>query len=83
MINLKNSTKKIGKYLREISVVVIGVAITLSVSVWLGNRNEKKDIALHLHAIKMELEENEKNLENLIERLKLAAEYTNYLLSHD
>ena len=83
MNKLELPTNKIGKYLREISVVVIGVAITLSLSYWIGVRNEKRDIALHLHAIKMELEENTKALEYLIERSKFAVEYTNYLWSHD
>jgi hypothetical protein len=63
----KISMKKIGKYLREISVVVIGVAVTLSASYWLGVKSEKRDIALHLHAIKMELEENAQDLGDIIE----------------
>ena len=49
--SIKESIKKSGKYLREISVVVIGVAITLSVSYWIGVKNEKRDMALHLRAI--------------------------------
>ena len=36
IIKQKNSINKIGKYLREISVSVIGVAITLSASYWIG-----------------------------------------------
>ena len=48
------SIEKIGKYLREISVVVIGVAITLFASFLLTNSNEKKDIALYLSSLKME-----------------------------
>jgi hypothetical protein len=75
--------KKIGKYLREISVVVIGVAVTLSASYWITNRNEKKDMALYLNAIKLELEENAKDIESLIELLQPDLRYTAYLQSHD
>ena len=71
------------KYLREISVVVIGVAITLSVSYWLGVKSEKRDMALHLNAIKMELEENAKDIGYLIELLNPELKYTTYLQSHD
>ena len=57
------TVKKVGKYLREISVVVIGVAITLSASFWINNRNDKRDMNLYLYAIKLELDENIKFLE--------------------
>ena len=79
----KFSISKIGNYLREISIVVIGVAITLSVSVWINNRNEKKDMALYLNAIKLELEENTKILDQAIEELKPAVRYSIYLTLHD
>ena len=52
---MDTTIKKIGKFVREISVIVIGVAITLSASYWLSDRNEKRDMALYLTAIKMEL----------------------------
>ena len=79
----KISFEKIGKYLREISVVVIGVAITLSASYWITNRNEKKDMALYLNAIKLELEENIKTLHQHKEFLQKEVEYANYLKSND
>jgi len=81
----KSSCKlpQMGKYLREISVVVIGVAITLSASYLIGIKSEKRDMALHLNAIKMELEENAKDIGYLIELLKPELKYTNYLQSHD
>jgi hypothetical protein len=74
---------KIGKYLREISVVVIGVAITLSVSFWITNKSEKKDLALYLNAIKMELEENAENFDFYAQWLKKSVRYANYLNSND
>jgi hypothetical protein len=75
--------KKTGKYLREISVVVIGVAITLSVSQWINNKNNKKDIEIYLNAIKIDLE-------NIISSIEIVKgfyiipdiQYTNYLVTH-
>jgi len=74
---------KIGKYLRELSIIALGVAITLSVSVWLSNRSEKRDLALYLKAIKMELEENLSTIDNAMKHFQLEANYEEYLRSHD
>ena len=79
----KRSIEKIGKYLREISVVVIGVAITLSASYWISNTGKKRDMILYLNAIKLELEENIETLERAIEDLKPSIRYSNYLQSLD
>ena len=79
----KFSINQIGKYLREISVVVIGVAITLSVTVWISHKNEKKDMALYLNAIKLELKENMKELDQAIEEMKPSYRYSIYLQTHD
>ena len=83
MKNLKISNENLGKYLREISIVVIGVAITLSAGYWITNRNEKRDMALYLNTIKLELEENKKNINETIERVQSSVKYSNYLRSHD
>jgi hypothetical protein len=79
----KESIINSGKYLREVSVVVIGVAITLSVSYWIGINNEKRDMALHLRAIKMELKENTGYIEILVNSLKFQCRYADYLQSRD
>ena len=79
----KNAMRKIGKYLRELSVVVLGVAITLSASVWVTNRNEKIDLALYLNAIKIELEENLSSIDDAMEFFQSEAKYTAYLQLHD
>jgi hypothetical protein len=79
-----NSIEKIGKYLREISVVVIGVAITLFASFWITDRNEKREMSLHLAAIKLELEENLSMLDATNHYLiQPAVKYANFLRSHD
>jgi hypothetical protein len=74
---------KIVKYLREVSVVVIGVAITLSATLWISQKSEKKDLNLYLNAVKMELEENIDKLNKVFEYAQLEINYTNYLLSND
>jgi len=83
MEKIKIPIKKIGKYLREISVIVIGVAITLFASYWLNLRSEKRDVSLYMDAIKMELEENIKKIDDEMEFFQQEAAYSDYLLSND
>ena len=75
----KTPLPKIGKYLREVSVVVLGVAITLAVSIWISNKNEKRDLNLYLNAIKIELEENIKSIDEQMVFFEKQVEYANYL----
>jgi len=79
----KKSIKKIGKFFREVAVVVLGVAITLSVTVWINNQSIKRDVALNLNAIKMELEKNAIAFENYARRLHKSTLYSNYVKTHD
>ena len=76
------SIKQIVKYFREVSVVVIGVAVTLSLSYWIGVNNEKRDMRLYLNAIKLELEDNFKVLDNATEDYRATHAYSNYLRTH-
>jgi hypothetical protein len=82
-VKQKISTNKISNYLREVSVVVIGVAITLSASYWLTTKNEKKDMKLYLSAVKLEMENNAGSLEAQIDAMQKPIGYANYLRSHD
>lgn len=82
-LKTKITAGKIGKYLRELSVVVVGIAITFGISNWISSRNEKKDIKLYLTSVKMELEENIKILDSQIKVLEHLDGYSRYLLSHD
>jgi len=66
----KISMSKFGKYLLEVSIVVIGVAITLCVGYWISMRSVKKDVALSLNAIKIELEQNANAFDNYAKGLK-------------
>ena len=84
MKKIKIPTENFFKFLREIAVIVIGVAITLSASYWITNRNAEKDMTLYLNAIKMELEENIKTLEETNNNfIQVSINYSNYLMSHD
>ena len=63
--NLKEETEgnkpkksRFPKYLRELSVVIIGVAVTFIGSNWISNRQEKHKLESHLEAVKIELEDN-------------------------
>ncbi len=69
-------------YLREVSVVVIGVAITLLATNWLTGRSEKRDMDLYLNAVNMEMDENIKNLDMAIAYIRPNANYAKYLESH-
>ena len=83
MNKTKVSMNKIGKYLRELSIVVLGVAITLSVTIWINKGDEKRDMTLYLNAIKIEMEENITIVDNAREYLQYEAKYEEYLSSHD
>ena len=74
---------KIGKFFREVLVIVIGIAITLYASHWLSNRSEKRDVVLYLNAIKLELEGNIQDLQKQKEWLQKEVEYANYLKLND
>ena len=81
MKKTKNKLKKIGNYFRELSIITIGVAITLAVSAWISNLNNKKDLALYLDAIKLELQENIKYIEEKKGQAQIDISYANYLRS--
>ena len=83
MNKTKNLIGKIGKYLREVSIVVLGVAITLSVSVWIGNNNEKKDMALCINAIITEWERNAAVFDWNVEMFQKSINYANYIRMTD
>ena len=83
MSESKNLINKVGKYFREISVIVIGVAITMSASQWINSRSEKRDVALYLNSIKMELEEIIADIDEHVIFLEEIEKYAYYLISHE
>lgn len=59
-----------GSYLRELSVVIIGVAVTFYVSGWITDMREKKDLNLQLEAVYNELENNLEEVKHLDAKFK-------------
>ena len=79
----KKIFKKTVKYLRELSIVVIGVAITVSIGLWINKKSNEKDLKQYLSAIKMELEENAKWFDYSAKWLQKSLNYQRYLKSND
>lgn len=79
----KNSKQSVIIYLRELSVVVIGIAITLGISSWINHRNSKKEHEQYLNTLKLELRTNVEIIENEIDLLDKSVNYSQYLLSKD
>ena len=79
----RNFIEKIRKYVRELSVVVVGIAITFAISNWINSKNEKKAFELYLNAVKLELEENLNNLKEKKVYYERAVMYSDYLLKNE
>jgi len=79
----KMSMKTIIRYIRDFSIVVAGIAVTLYVNYRITNQGEKRDINLYLNAIKLEMEENIKTLDKAIEYIKPSIRYSQYLQTHN
>jgi hypothetical protein len=82
-MNLKNTFKESGKTLRDVMVVVVGIAITFSLNNWMSNSKERKDMQLYLNAVKTELEDNLNSVENKIPLYQKAVKLSDYLRSHN
>ena len=79
----KKIFKQTGKYFRELSIVVIGVAITVSIGLWINKKNNEKDLKQYLKITKMELEENAKKLDWYGIWMGKSVRYAIYLQSND
>jgi hypothetical protein len=83
MKKTKRITKKAGRYLRDFSIVVAGIAVTLYVNSWVTNQSEKRDTVCYLNALKLEMEENTEIINNMITMFEDAECYVHYISSHD
>ncbi|GHU58734.1 hypothetical protein FACS189411_14630 [Bacteroidia bacterium] len=83
MKGTKDILKESGKYVRELSIVVIGIAISFSINNWISDKSEKKDMKLYLGAIEVELERNVEKLELLKDHFERAQEYSQFLNTHE
>ena len=75
----KLKKKKIGSYFRELSIVIIGVAVTLYANNLINSINEKKDVKLRLNAVYAELEDNLHRVEQLIDFYERACRLRDFL----
>jgi hypothetical protein len=75
--------KTIVRYIRDLSIVVAGIAVTLYASDRVTGRSEKRDMKLYLNAIKMEMEENIKVIDEATEYSLPSIKYSEYLMTHD
>jgi len=57
--------KNRGGYFRQLSIVILGVAVTFAGSSYLNRRNTDRQLKYYFGAIKMELEENLQEIEAL------------------
>jgi len=71
--------KTIVRYLRDFSIVVAGIAVTMYVNDRITNRSEKRDLKLYLKAVKIELEENINDVEQKIVLFQRSVRYADYL----
>lgn len=71
---------KFGKYFRELSIVIIGVAVTLAASSIISSIQERKNLKLQVNAIYSELEDNRQRIQTLAEFYKDTEKMQNLLL---
>ena len=71
--------RTIVRYIRDFSIVVAGIAVTLYVNDKVTYKGEKKDLKRYLNAVKIELEANIRTLDNAIDDLQPAIRYSEYL----
>lgn len=84
MAKLIKLTKDTGRYVRDFSIVVAGIAVTLWIQSLLTNHSERKDTKLYLNALKMELHSNRVCLDSiLLPSMEASMRYVEYILAHD
>ena len=78
--NFKQTT---GKYLRELSVIVVGIIITVGAGLWINNRNSEKDFQEYLTAVKLEMEDNANFFDWYAKFLQKSVGYAEYIKTND
>ena len=67
--------------MRDLSIVVAGIAVTMYVNDQITHKSEKRDLRLYLNAIVLELQENIKDIEEQIKMERKSLGYAKYLIS--
>lgn len=71
---------KVGKYFRELSTIIIGIAITFWGNNYINGINTKKALKQELKAIESELRENEKEIDEILSFYNDLSRYSDLLL---
>ncbi|MDR2972507.1 MAG: hypothetical protein LBU83_11365 [Bacteroidales bacterium] len=74
---------KLVRYIRDLSIVIAGIAVTLYASGWVTKNSEKNDLKLFLNSIKIEMEENIKVIDEAMEFIQPCLKYSEYLQTND
>ena len=82
-VKQKKIMNKTVKYLRELSIVVTGIAITVGIGLWVNNNTIKKDQKQYFNAMILELKENAENFDNYVKMMQKSVRYSNYLRSQN
>jgi len=77
----KISMKPIVKWLRELSVVVTGIALTFGIGFLVNTKNNKEDLKQYLNALKMEMEQNAEEFDYQAQMFNKSVRYADYLKS--
>ena len=83
MEKLNISTAPILKFLRELSVIVTGIIITVGLGFWVNSVNNQNDLRQNLDAVVIELEENAQKFDLYEKWLQKSVRYGEYIRSND
>jgi len=70
-------------FLRELSVIVTGIFITVSLGVWINSLNNKNNLKHYLEAVVMELDENADLLDLYAKWMHKSVKYGDYIRSNN
>ena len=67
------------RYLRELSIVILGVAVTFTGGSLFNSRNVDKQLKYYFYAIKLEMEDNLQHVDSLALFLEYSEDFAKYL----
>lgn len=79
----KLTTWRVGDYVLQLSVVIVGVLVTFIVSDAVSERAKAKEVAKAMEIVKSELEQNNKNLIDITERISFEQNAGRYVLRYE
>lgn len=73
---------KIGDYIRQLSIVMVGIIVTFAGSNMITDYSQSKEIVNALQLVKNELELNKKEVRRITERIQLERKACSYVLKY-